>query len=81
MQMQLMEILHIHQLSPILTLGHDGQAIGDRNWSWSIRWYVSVESDFTSIPENFTLSQNYPNPFNPTTQIQFSIPVKWKLYT
>ena len=31
--MQHLEILHIHQHTPILTLGHDGLAIGDRKWA------------------------------------------------
>jgi hypothetical protein len=58
--------------SPILSLGHDGLAIGDRNWTGQL--VTSVESDLSVVPDNFELSQNYPNPFNPTTQIQFSIP-------
>ena len=65
----------ISPTSPILGLGHDGYAIGDRNWTGQLGGPVSVESNFSEIPSDFTLSQNYPNPFNPTTQIQFSIPV------
>ena len=30
---------------------------------------VSVEDDYSFIPENITLHQNYPNPFNPSTNI------------
>jgi hypothetical protein len=28
------------------------------------------------LPDNHALHQNYPNPFNPTTEIEFSLPVK-----
>ena len=63
------------QTSPILSLGHDGLAIGDRKWAGQLGGPVSVESDLSSIPSDYNLSQNYPNPFNPSTQIQFSIPV------
>ena len=30
---------------------------------------VSVDDDYSFIPENITLHQNYPNPFNPSTNI------------
>jgi len=29
-----------------------------------------------SLPDGFALSQNYPNPFNPTTEFEYSIPVR-----
>jgi hypothetical protein len=35
---------------------------------------ASKESRAT--PDQFGLSQNYPNPFNPTTQIEFSVPLR-----
>ncbi len=35
---------------------------------------VSVESDLSNIPLDFTLEQNYPNPFNPSTKISFGLP-------
>jgi hypothetical protein len=35
---------------------------------------VSVESDASTQPEQFSLNQNYPNPFNPSTTISYSIP-------
>jgi hypothetical protein len=34
---------------------------------------TSVEKDFATIPDEFTLGQNYPNPFNPSTSIQFGL--------
>jgi hypothetical protein len=34
----------------------------------------TIEVDYTSIPNGFSLSQNHPNPFNPNTTITFSIP-------
>jgi hypothetical protein len=36
----------------------------------------SVEQIAGTIPKEFTLSQNYPNPFNPTTQIEYSVPIR-----
>ncbi|MCB0727602.1 MAG: T9SS type A sorting domain-containing protein [Ignavibacteriae bacterium] len=35
---------------------------------------VGINSNNSSISENFKLYQNYPNPFNPVTTINFSIP-------
>jgi hypothetical protein len=32
--------------------------------------------DYNIVPSNFVLNQNYPNPFNPTTDIEYSIPMK-----
>jgi hypothetical protein len=34
---------------------------------------TSVENQFVSIPDEYSLSQNYPNPFNPTTMISYSV--------
>ena len=35
---------------------------------------TSIEADYNSIPEVYSLEQNYPNPFNPSTVIKFGIP-------
>ncbi len=35
---------------------------------------VSVESNVSNVPTDFTLEQNYPNPFNPSTKISFGLP-------
>lgn len=35
---------------------------------------TDIESNYTSIVEDYSLMQNYPNPFNPTTTIDFAIP-------
>jgi hypothetical protein len=37
---------------------------------------TNVQNTDQSIPKTFALGQNYPNPFNPTTQINYSVPVK-----
>jgi minor extracellular serine protease Vpr len=37
---------------------------------------TDVERISNALPTSFMLSQNYPNPFNPTTNIEYSIPVK-----
>ena len=33
----------------------------------------------TDLPEGFALGQNYPNPFNPSTQIEYTVPVRTKV--
>ncbi len=58
--------------NPILTLGHDGYAIGDRNWTGQI--VTGIEDENHSLPTEYTLYPNYPNPFNPTTNIKFTLP-------
>jgi len=36
-----------------------------------------VQEDWNIVtPNDYKLAQNYPNPFNPTTQIQFTLPLK-----
>jgi hypothetical protein len=35
-----------------------------------------VEENFSTIPDNYSLSQNYPNPFNPSTKIEYTLPVE-----
>ena len=35
---------------------------------------MSINSNTTILPSDFSLYQNYPNPFNPATKIQFAIP-------
>ena len=35
---------------------------------------LSVNTEKTGLPDNYSISQNYPNPFNPTTRINFDIP-------
>ncbi len=62
--------------SPILTLGHDGGAIGDRNWATG--GTVTDVNDVLELPKDYSLHQNYPNPFNPSTKIEFSIPASGK---
>ncbi len=34
----------------------------------------SIEVNFNSVPQEFSLYQNYPNPFNPASTIQYSVP-------
>jgi len=41
---------------------------------FTIEKVVSVEDDFSSIPDDYAIFQNYPNPFNPVTTIYFAIP-------
>jgi hypothetical protein len=42
-------------------------------YDWNL---VSINQDPDITVRSFSLSQNYPNPFNPSTNINFSIPVK-----
>ena len=37
---------------------------------------TGVERLSVELPTSYTLNQNYPNPFNPTTNIEYSIPMK-----
>jgi hypothetical protein len=37
---------------------------------------TGVEEQNSTIPLTYELSQNYPNPFNPTTNIEFTLPVR-----
>ncbi len=37
---------------------------------------TDVERISNVLPTSFSLKQNYPNPFNPTTNIEYSIPIK-----
>ena len=60
--------------SPVYTLGHDGGALGDRNWATNPP--TSVAGKDAIKPEKFSLSQNYPNPFNPTTTISYALKSK-----
>ncbi|MEO8447079.1 MAG: YCF48-related protein [bacterium] len=34
---------------------------------------IGIQSNFTMVPESFSLSQNYPNPFNPKTVINYKL--------
>jgi len=58
--------------SPVLTLGHDGGALGDRRWAPGGP-VSSVQDKGDNLPSTFALEQNYPNPFNPSTTIQYQI--------
>jgi uncharacterized delta-60 repeat protein len=40
---------------------------------------TGIETNSTSVINNFSLSQNYPNPFNPSTKINFNIPKDSKI--
>jgi len=59
--------------TPLKTGATDGGPIGDPNW-FGIT--VDVKPQPATVPLEFTLSQNYPNPFNPSTEIEFTLPVK-----
>jgi hypothetical protein len=37
---------------------------------------TGVQQDQSNIPASYELGQNYPNPFNPTTNIEFTLPVR-----
>jgi hypothetical protein len=37
---------------------------------------TNVDRISSTLPTSFSLKQNYPNPFNPSTNIEYSIPVK-----
>ncbi|MBU1098923.1 MAG: DUF5123 domain-containing protein, partial [Bacteroidetes bacterium] len=58
--------------SPLLSLGHDGGAIGDRRWTPDGQ--LTAIDEVEQVPTDYVLSQNYPNPFNPSTKIEFTIP-------
>jgi hypothetical protein len=41
----------------------------------TFKYSSTVEVNFNSHVNNFTMDQNYPNPFNPSTTITYSLPV------
>jgi ribosomal protein S11 len=43
-------------------------------WKREIDQLVGIQSAFSEIPNNYSLSQNYPNPFNPTTAVKYDLP-------
>jgi hypothetical protein len=55
-----------------------GFPLGDLNWfpDKKAEWVTAIDDDPTRIAASFELSQNYPNPFNPSTNINFSIPIR-----
>ncbi len=63
------------------TAADNGLPLGDLNWypDKKQEWITGVEEINSNIPSKFTVKQNYPNPFNPTTNIEFSIPLKSKV--
>jgi len=56
--------------SPVIALGHDGEALGDKTEPCQP---AEAVDDKVAVVRNFRLYQNYPNPFNPTTTIKFAL--------
>ncbi len=63
------------------TAADNGLPLGDLNWypDKKQEWITGVEELNSKLPNKFIVKQNYPNPFNPTTNIEFSIPLKSKV--
>ncbi len=56
-------------------LGIQHYRLAQVDYDGSINYSEAIEVD-VNPPLEFSLSQNYPNPFNPTTNIDFTLPVK-----
>jgi len=46
------------------------------DYDGSYEYSDEVTVEYSTLPDEFSLSQNYPNPFNPATSIEFKLPVK-----
>ena len=52
---------------------NDPSVLDTSDTSFSIDFASVIETNNTSIPNEYSLSQNYPNPFNPSTIIKFDM--------
>lgn len=69
--------------SIFFNFGKTGAESGERTYYWDDLSFgdkpgvaTSLDDAGSEIPQGYVLEQNYPNPFNPSTNIQFSIPVR-----
>jgi len=63
--------MKIHPTAYYLVIGTHGRSM----YKISMNEIVGINSNSSTIPNDFSLSQNYPNPFNPKTVISYQLAV------
>jgi len=60
----------------LIAANHFKYRLKQVDFDGSYEYSDEVTVEYSTLPDEFSLSQNYPNPFNPATSIEFQLPVK-----